>query len=103
VPAHSGVRGNEEADEAARRATLEGAKVTDEPTRVVTEIRLIWKLVVREMDDRSHAPPSEIDHYSSQKTHYNCDFEQILVVVYISMCADVKKNFCSYVKYSRRC
>lgn len=50
VPAHAGVRGNEEADRAAKAATKEGAQVTDEPTRQVTENNLVWKLIQKDLD-----------------------------------------------------
>jgi hypothetical protein len=35
---------------------------------------------------------------TTEKTHYNYNSKQIFVVVYVNMCADAKKNFCSYEK-----
>ena len=53
VPAHSSVRGNEEADRLAKAATREGVKVTKEPTRRIAEARLIRKLIEADIDKRA--------------------------------------------------
>jgi ribonuclease HI len=57
VPAHAGVRGNEEADRAAKAATKEGAQVTDEPTRQVTENKLVWKSIQKDLEATERTKP----------------------------------------------
>lgn len=58
IPAHAGVRGNEEADRLAKAVTKEGAEVTGEPTKQVTEGKLVWKLIQKELDaiERTRPP-----------------------------------------------
>jgi hypothetical protein len=35
---------------------------------------------------------------TTKKTHYNCNSKQVFIAVYVNICADARKNFCSYVK-----